>query len=102
MKFNFRLLLLFSLCFNFFNCFSQISGNVKDGNSREILVGARVEVLGGQRTASDANGNFKLNVNEYPEIVHFIHVGYSFTLSLKFPLKLIKREQYLLNYLNKF
>ena len=76
MKFNFRLLLLFSLCFNFFNCFSQISGNVKDGNSREILVGARVEVLGGQRTASDANGNFKLNVNEYPTWIKCTISGY--------------------------
>ena len=66
MRFSFQFFLLFSLCFNFFNSISQVTGVVMDGNSNELLVGARVEVMGGQRTASDINGAFELDANEFP------------------------------------
>ena len=77
MRFNFRFLLLFSLCFNFFNSYSQVSGLVKDGNSRELLVGARVEVMGGgPRTACDAKGQFTLPVSDFPAWIKCSIPGY--------------------------
>ena len=76
MRFNFGFFLLFSLCFNFFNSYSQVNGVVKDGNSGELLVGARVEVMGGQRTASNVNGEFTLSVSKFPAWIKCSIAGY--------------------------
>ena len=54
-----------------------MSGVVIDGNSRDLLVGARVEVMGGgQRTACNVNGEFTLSVNEYPAWIKCSIAGY--------------------------
>ena len=77
MRFSFRFLLLFSLCFSFLNSYSQVSGVAKDGNTRELLIGARVEVMGGgPRTACDVNGEFTLPVNQFPAWIKCSIAGY--------------------------
>ena len=76
MRFYFQFLLLFSLCFTFSYSYSQVRGVVKDVNTKEMLVGARVEVIGGQRTASDLNGEFELTVNSYPAWIKVSISGY--------------------------
>ncbi len=77
MSFSVRFLLLSSLFFNFHNSYSQVTGTVKDGNSGELLVGARVEVMGGDlRTASDLNGEFELPLNQYPVWIKCSISGY--------------------------
>ncbi len=54
-----------------------MTGTVKDGNSGELLVGARVEVMGGDlRTASDLNGEFELPLNQYPVWIKCSISGY--------------------------
>tara|TARA_B100001287_G_scaffold275545_1_gene283404 strand:- start:18069 stop:20354 length:2286 start_codon:yes stop_codon:yes gene_type:complete len=54
-----------------------VTGTVKDGNSGELLVGARVEVMGGDlRTASDLNGEFELPLNQYPVWIKCSISGY--------------------------
>ena len=63
--------------FIIFNSYSQVSGVVKDGNSRERLVGARVEIMGGgPKTACDVNGEFSLEVSEFPAWVKCSISGY--------------------------
>jgi len=77
MRFSLQFLLLFSFYFIIFNTYSQVSGVVIDGNSRERLVGARVEVMGGgPKTACDVNGEFSLDVNEYPAWIKCSISGY--------------------------
>ena len=45
---------------------AQIQGIVKDGTTKEHLVGARVELSSGEKAISDVDGKFKINSKYFP------------------------------------
>ncbi len=70
LKFRLILYLFGLICFSFTNVFSQTSGNSKgfvigqitERTSGQLLAGARIAVKSGAETTSDAEGNFRLEI----------------------------------------
>lgn len=56
------LLIIFLPCFSF----AQIEGTVVDKDTKETIIGARIDASTGEKALSDLDGNFKLNVTTFP------------------------------------
>lgn len=79
---NFKLIVLFLFSIINLNSFAQINGiirgNVKDKNTQETIVGAVISVPGSTiGTATDIDGNYKLNVTVGTYNLKATYVGYT-------------------------
>jgi iron complex outermembrane receptor protein len=70
-----RIMLLFILL-NSTYCYSQIKGVVRDRTSKESIYGVKIISSENQRTISDTEGKFSLNVQNYPIWLYFASSEY--------------------------
>jgi iron complex outermembrane receptor protein len=70
-----RIMLLFILL-NSTHCYSQIKGEVRDRTSKESIYGVKIISSENQRTISDTEGKFSLNVQNYPVWLYFASSEY--------------------------
>ena len=70
-----RIVLLF-IFLNSINCYSQIKGVVQDKTSKESVYGIKIISSENQKTISDTEGKFVLNVENYPVWLYFSGLEY--------------------------
>jgi iron complex outermembrane receptor protein len=76
-----RIQKLFTLLVLFFTCITDyaqnVQGTVLDKSNNEPLISARIESSDGQKTVTNADGNFKLNIVKFPIRLKVSMVGYA-------------------------
>ena len=69
----FKILLLLLFCPVL--AFSQVTGKVLEGKSKDPIVGVKITVSDGNKTLTDYEGKFSIRINNYPVWVKATYMG---------------------------
>ncbi len=70
-----RLILFFCL-FVPFGSYSQLKGEIRELGTDQTLYGIKISSQYGERTISDLDGNFSLNISKFPAWLYFSGIGH--------------------------